>query len=53
MAEVWTLLTKPKKSGGGSSGSGSMVGGIGATTNGLLKVPPGFAQGDLRRRGHR
>ena len=58
MAEVWALLTQPKKSHGlssGSSGSIGMVGGIGigTTGNGLLKVPPGFGQGDARRRGYR
>ncbi|RHZ67561.1 phosphatidylinositol N-acetylglucosaminyltransferase [Aspergillus thermomutatus] len=51
MAEVWSLLTQPRKTSSGSSGSSSMGGG--AAANGLLKVPVGFAQGDVRRRGHR
>lgn len=51
MAEVWTMLTQPKKSGGGSSGPGS-VGGIGGG-HPVPKVPPNFGQGDIRRRGHR
>ncbi|KAB8218077.1 muts domain V-domain-containing protein [Aspergillus novoparasiticus] len=53
MAEVWSLLTQPRKANGGSGGSSTMVGGMGATANGLLKVPSGFGQGDMRRRGHR
>ncbi|EAW09561.1 phosphatidylinositol N-acetylglucosaminyltransferase [Aspergillus clavatus NRRL 1] len=52
MAEVWSLLTQPRKSSSGSSGSSSMTG-IGAGVNGIPKVPPGFAHGDARRRGHR
>lgn len=53
MAEVWSMLTEPKKGCGSGTGSSSMVGGIGAAGNGLLKVPPGFGHGDVRRRGHR
>lgn len=53
MAEVWSLLTQPRKANSGSGGSSTMVGGMGATANGLLKVPNGFGQGDMRRRGHR
>lgn len=53
MAEVWAMLTQPKKGGSGGSGSSMMSGGIGAGGNGLLKVPGGFGQGDGRRRGHR
>lgn len=53
MAEVWSLLTQPRKANSGSGGSSTMVGGMGATANGLLKVPGGFGQGDMRRRGHR
>lgn len=49
MAEVWALLTQPKKSGSGSGGAGS--GGMGP--NPVPKVPPNFGQGDVRRRGHR
>jgi phosphatidylinositol glycan class Q protein len=51
MAEVWSLLTQPRKTNSGSSGSSSM-GGVTAA-NGLLRVPSGFGQGDVRRRGHR
>lgn len=53
MAEVWDMLTQPKKGGGGSSGSSSMGGGMSTGGNGLSKVPAGFGQGDVRRRGHR
>lgn len=52
MAEVWAMLTQPKKGGSGGSGSSS-GGGISTGGNGLLKVPAGFGQGDARRRGHR
>jgi phosphatidylinositol glycan class Q protein len=52
MAEVWSMLTQPKKGGNGSGSSGS-VGGIGALGNPVPKVPPNFGQGDVRRRGHR
>lgn len=52
MAEVWAMLTQPKKGGSGGSGSSS-GGGISTGGNGLLKVPAGFGQGDTRRRGHR
>jgi phosphatidylinositol glycan class Q protein len=52
MAEVWSMLTQPKKGGSGSGSSGS-VGGIGALGNSIPKVPPNFGQGDVRRRGHR
>ncbi|CEJ56067.1 Putative N-acetylglucosaminyl transferase component Gpi1 [Penicillium brasilianum] len=52
MAEVWSMLTQPKKGGSGSGSSGS-VGGMGALGNPLPKVPPNFGQGDVRRRGHR
>jgi phosphatidylinositol glycan class Q protein len=51
MAEVWSLLTQPRKTSSGSGGSSSM-GGVTAA-NGLLRVPSGFAQGDVRRRSHR
>lgn len=51
MAEVWAMLTQPKKGGSGGGGGGtSASGGIGAGGNGLLKVPAGFGQGDRRRR---
>ena len=55
MAEVWTMLTQPKKGHGGGSGSSSSIGaGIAAGGNLILKVPPGFGQGDVRRGyGHR
>ncbi|GAB1208762.1 hypothetical protein APSETT445_007517 [Aspergillus pseudonomiae] len=53
MAEVWSLLTQPRKTNSGGGGSSTMAGGMGATANGLLKVPGGFGQGDMRRRGHR
>lgn len=53
MAEVWTMLTQPKKTGTGSVGSGSMAGGIGTLSGPLPKVPPNFGQNDPRRRGHR
>lgn len=52
MAEVWAMLTQPKKGGSGSGSSGS-VGGIGALGNPIPKVPPNFGLGDVRRRGHR
>ena len=52
MAEVWAMLTEGKKGSGSSGSSSSVVGGIGAG-NGLLKVPAGFGQGDVRRRSHR
>lgn len=48
MNEVWSILTEPKKGSGGSGSSSS-----GATANGIVKVPAGFGQGDVRRRGHR
>jgi hypothetical protein len=47
------MLTQPRKASSSSGGSSSMGGGMGATANGLLKVPSGFGQGDMRRRGHR
>ena len=47
MAEVWALLTQPKKNPGGGSP------GIASTGNGLIKTPVGFGQVDVRRRGHR
>ncbi|KAJ6115668.1 hypothetical protein N7523_006085 [Penicillium sp. IBT 18751x] len=50
MAEVWAMLTQPKKENGGSSSSRSGSGGLG---NPLPKIPPNFGQGDVRRRGHR
>ena len=53
MAEVWDMLTQPKKGSGGGSGSSSMGGGMSTGGNGLPKVPAGFGQGDVRRRGHR
>lgn len=53
MAEVWTLLTQPKKSGGGGGGSGSMAGSMGTLGHPVPKVPPNFGQSDVRRRGHR
>ncbi|KAJ5095559.1 hypothetical protein NUU61_004915 [Penicillium alfredii] len=53
MAEVWALLTQPKKSGGSGGSASSMVGGMGTLGGPLLKVPPSFGQGDARRRGHR
>ncbi|KAB8230039.1 muts domain V-domain-containing protein [Aspergillus alliaceus] len=53
MAEVWSLLTQPRKVNSSSGSSSTMGGGIGTTANGLLKVPSGFGQGDMRRRGHR
>lgn len=49
MAEVWAMLTQPKKGSNGSGGAGS--GSMGA--NPVAKVPPNFGQGDVRRRGHR
>lgn len=49
MAEVWAMLTQPKKGGSGGSG-GTSASGVGAGGNGLLKVPAGFGQGDRRRR---
>lgn len=49
MAEVWALVTEPKKNHGSSGGSAS----IATAGNGLLKAPAGFSQGDARRRGHR
>lgn len=49
MTEVWSMLTEPKKGSGSSGGSSS----AGSTGNGFLKVPAGFGQGDVRRRGHR
>ncbi|OJJ51431.1 hypothetical protein ASPZODRAFT_148711 [Penicilliopsis zonata CBS 506.65] len=49
MAEVWALLTQPKK-GGGSASGGSMGGGL-SGANPLLRVPNNFGQGDGRRRG--
>ena len=52
MAEVWSMLTDGKNP-SGSGGSSSSGGGIGPASNGLLKVPAGFGQGDVRRRGHR
>ncbi|CAG8033310.1 unnamed protein product [Penicillium olsonii] len=52
MAEVWSLLTQPKKTSSGSSGTGSMGGGI-VPGNPVPRVPPNFGQGDPRRRGHR
>ncbi|PWY92571.1 hypothetical protein BO70DRAFT_281625 [Aspergillus heteromorphus CBS 117.55] len=52
MTEVWSMLTQPRKTGSGGSGSSSMGGGSTAA-NGILKLPGGFGQGDLRRRGHR
>lgn len=51
MAEVWAMLTQPRKGGSGGNGSSS-GGGVSTGGNGLLKVP-GFGQGDARRRGHR
>lgn len=53
MAEVWSILTQPRKAHSTGSGSSSMGGGIGNAANGLLKVPGGVGQGDMRRRGHR
>ncbi|RJE21309.1 N-acetylglucosaminyl transferase component Gpi1 [Aspergillus sclerotialis] len=53
MAEVWAMLTEGKKGSGSSGSSSSVVGGIGTAGNGLLKVPAGFGQGDVRRRSHR
>ena len=53
MSEVWSMLTQPKKSSGGSSSSGSMGVGIGGLSHPMSKVPPIFGQGDVRRRGHR
>ncbi|KAE8146451.1 N-acetylglucosaminyl transferase component-domain-containing protein [Aspergillus avenaceus] len=53
MAEVWSMLTQPRKTGSSSGSSSAMTGGMGASANGLLKVPGGFGQGDTRRRGHR
>lgn len=53
MVEVWTLLTQPKKGSSGSSGSGSIGGGIGSLSHPIAKVPANYGQGDLRRRGHR
>ncbi|KAJ5132637.1 N-acetylglucosaminyl transferase component [Penicillium atrosanguineum] len=50
MAEVWAMLTQPKKENSGSSSSRSGGGGLG---NPMPKVPPNFGQGDIRRRGHR
>ncbi|KAF9889166.1 phosphatidylinositol N-acetylglucosaminyltransferase subunit gpi1 [Aspergillus nanangensis] len=52
LAEVWSMLTQPRKN--SSSGGGSMsVGGIGTAANGILKVPGVFGPGEGRRRGHR
>lgn len=53
MAEVWAMLTQPKKTGTGSSGTGSMAGGLGALGGPVPKVPPNFGLNDPRRRGHR
>ncbi|THC96783.1 hypothetical protein EYZ11_003748 [Aspergillus tanneri] len=53
MAEVWSILMQPRKTHNTSSGSSSISGGMSTATNGLLKVPGGFGQGDMRRRGHR
>ncbi|KAJ5574045.1 N-acetylglucosaminyl transferase component [Penicillium hispanicum] len=53
MGEVWSMLTQPKKSSGGSGSSGSIGGGIGALSHPMPKVPPNFGHGDIRRRGHR
>ncbi|KAJ5103698.1 N-acetylglucosaminyl transferase component [Penicillium argentinense] len=54
MADVWAMLTQPKKSSSGSGGSGPiMVGGIGGLGGPVPKVPPNFGQNDPRRRGHR
>ncbi|KKK20569.1 N-acetylglucosaminyl transferase component Gpi1 [Aspergillus ochraceoroseus] len=50
LVQVWSELTQPRKTGGGSSGSTS---GISPGATGLIKVPGGFGQGDQRRRGHR
>ncbi|BCS22597.1 phosphatidylinositol N-acetylglucosaminyltransferase subunit Q/GPI1 [Aspergillus puulaauensis] len=46
LAQVWSELTQPRKSGGGSGGSSS---GIGTGANGVMKG--GF--GEARRRGYR
>lgn len=48
MAEVWAMLTQPKKNAGGSGAAGS-----GVSPNPVPKVPSNFGQGDLRRRGNR
>ncbi|OQE28451.1 hypothetical protein PENSTE_c003G09490 [Penicillium steckii] len=53
MAEVWSMLTQTKKTGGGSVGTGSMAAGIGTMSGPVPKVPPNFGQNDPRRRGHR
>jgi phosphatidylinositol glycan class Q protein len=53
MAEVWALLTQPKKGSSGGGAAGSMGGGIGSMGSPVPKVPANFVQGDLRRRGHR
>ncbi|KAJ5601833.1 N-acetylglucosaminyl transferase component [Penicillium lagena] len=53
MAEVWALLTQPKKGSSGGGAAGSMGGGIGSLGSPVPKLPANFVQSDLRRRGHR
>lgn len=50
MNEVWSMLTEPKK---GNGNNGRFSSAAGTAGNGILKIPPGFRQGEARRRGHR